>query len=323
MDVSLILFAGVAFLAVLLALEGLYILWASRHSAEARRIKARLAALSGDVPAGAASIERTMAPERLPRLNALIALTGPGRKLRRLTGAAAVTASVAELLLLSIALAACGLLLPPLLGKPMVVGLGAALALGALPWWRVASRAADRIARIERQFPEALDLMGRAMRAGHAFPSAIRMVAEEMPAPLGRDFRVLFDEINYGVPANDALARLAERVPIADVSYFVVAVMIQRESGGNLAELLDKIAALVRERLRLLGEIRTLSAEGRLSALILTALPFGVGLVVNIVNPEFMAVLWTDPLGLRMVGVSLAMMAAGIYWMRRIIRIRV
>jgi len=323
MDVSLILFAGVAFLAVLLALEGLYILWASRHSAEARRIKARLAALSGDVPAGAASIERTMAPERLPRLNALIALTGPGRKLRRLTGAAAVTASVAELLLLSIALAACGLLLPPLLGKPMVVGLGAALALGALPWWRVASRAADRIARIERQFPEALDLMGRAMRAGHAFPSAIRMVAEEMPAPLGRDFRVLFDEINYGVPANDALAHLAERVPIADVSYFVVAVMIQRESGGNLAELLDKIAALVRERLRLLGEIRTLSAEGRLSALILTALPFGVGLVVNIVNPEFMAVLWTDPMGLRMVGVSLAMMAAGIFWMRRIIRIRV
>lgn len=323
MDVSLILFAGVAFLAVLLALEGLYILWASRHSVEARRIKARLAALSGDVPAGAASIERTMAPERLPRLNALIALTGPGRRLRRLTGAAAVTASVAELLLLSIALAACGLLLPPLLGKPMVVGLGAALALGALPWWRVASRAADRIARIERQFPEALDLMGRAMRAGHAFPSAIRMVAEEMPAPLGRDFRVLFDEINYGVPANDALAHLAERVPIADVSYFVVAVMIQRESGGNLAELLDKIAALVRERLRLLGEIRTLSAEGRLSALILTALPFGVGLVVNIVNPEFMAVLWTDPMGLRMVGVSLAMMAAGIFWMRRIIRIRV
>jgi tight adherence protein B len=323
MDLSLILFAGVAFLAVLLALEGLYILWASRHSAEARRIKARLAALSGDTPAGVASIERTMAPERLPRLNALIALTGPGRKLRRLTGAAAVTASVAELLLLSIALAACGLLLPPLLGKPVVVGLGAALALGALPWWRVASRAADRIARIERQFPEALDLMGRAMRAGHAFPSAIRMVAEEMPAPLGRDFRMLFDEINYGVPANDALAHLAERVPIADVSYFVVAVMIQRESGGNLAELLDKIAALVRERLRLLGEIRTLSAEGRLSALILTALPFGVGLVVNIVNPEFMAVLWTDPMGLRMVGVSLAMMAAGIYWMRRIIRIRV
>lgn len=323
MDLSLILFSGVAFLAVLLAIEGVYILWASRHSAEAKRIAARLAALSGETSTSAASIERAQAQERLPRLNAVLARTQPGRKLRRLTAAAAVTASVAELMLLSLALGACGLLLPLMLGKPMVVGLGVALVLAALPWWRVASRASERITRMERQFPEALDLMGRAMRAGHAFPSAVRMVADEMPAPLGRDFRLLFDEINYGVPVNDALTRLAERVPIADVSYFVVAVMIQRESGGNLAELLDKISALVRERLRLLGEIRTLSAEGRLSAIILTALPFGVGLVVNLINPEFMAVLWDDPLGLRMVGVALFMMAAGILWMRRIIRIRV
>ncbi|MBO9686277.1 MAG: type II secretion system F family protein [Mitsuaria chitosanitabida] len=324
MDLSLILFSGVAFLAVLLAIEGLYILWASRHSAEAKRIAARLSALSGENPAGASSsIERAQTQERLPRLNALLARTGPGRKMRRLTAAAAVTASVAELMLLSLTLGACGLLLPMLLGKPMVVGLGLALGLAVLPWWRVASRATERTARMERQFPEALDLMGRAMRAGHAFPSAIRMVAEEMPAPLGRDFRILFDEINYGVPANDALTRLAERVPIPDVSYFVVAVMIQRESGGNLAELLDKISALVRDRLRLLGEVRTLSAEGRLSAMILTALPFGVAMVVNLLNPDFMAVLWSDPLGLRMVGVALFMMAVGILWMRRIIRIRV
>lgn len=324
MDLSLILFAGVAFLAVLLAIEGLYILWASRHSAEAKRIASRLASLSGETAAGTpSSIERTQAAERLPRLNALLTRTGLGRRMRRTVAAAAVTASVAELLLLSLALAACGLLLPLMLGKPMVVGLGVALGLAVLPWWRVASRANERVTRMERQFPEALDLMGRAMRAGHAFPSAIRMVAEEMPAPLGRDFRILFDEINYGVPANDALTRLAERVPIPDVSYFVVAVMIQRESGGNLAELLDKISALVRERLRLMGEIRTLSAEGRLSAIILTALPFVVAMAVNLLNPEFMTVLWTDPLGLRMVGVALFMMAAGILWMRRIIRIRV
>ena len=323
MDVSLILFAGVAFLAVLLALEGIYILWASRHSAEARRIAARLAALGGEAAAGTTSIERAQTPERLPRLNALIARTLPGRRLRRLAGAAAVTASVAELMLLSAALAACGLMVPPLLGKPMALGLGLAIALGALPWWRVASRASDRVARIERQFPEALDLMGRAMRAGHAFPSAIRMVADEMPAPLGRDFRLLFDEINYGVPVNDALARLAERVPIADVSYFVVAVMIQRESGGNLAELLDSISAILRARLKLMGEIRTLSAEGRLSAIILTALPFGVAFMVNLVNPEFMEVLWTDPAGLKVVGAALFLMVLGILWMRSIIRIRV
>jgi tight adherence protein B len=144
-----------------------------------------------------------------------------------------------------------------------------------------------------------------------------------MAEPLGRDFRILFDEMNYGVPANEALAHLAERVPLPDVSYFVVAVMIQRESGGNLAELLDKIASIVRQRLKLLGEIRTLSAEGRLSAVILTALPFVVALVVNLVNPKFMAVLWTDPAGLRIVGIALLMMVVGILWMRQIIRIRV
>jgi tight adherence protein B len=192
-----------------------------------------------------------------------------------------------------------------------------------LPWWRVASRRNKRIERIERQFPEALDLMGRAMRAGHSFPSAVKMVADEMAEPLGRDFRLLFDEMNYGVPTNEALLHLADRVPVSDVSYFVVAVMIQRESGGNLAELLDKISVIVRDRLELLGEVRTLSAEGRLSAIILTALPFGVGLVVNIMNPEFMAVLWTDPMGLRMVGVAIFMMVLGILWMRSIIRIRV
>jgi len=110
---------------------------------------------------------------------------------------------------------------------------------------------------------------------------------------------------------------------VPDVSYFVVAVMIQRESGGNLAEVLDKISIIVRARLKLLGDIRTLSAEGRLSAIILTALPFCVGLAVNLLNPEFMSVLWTDPMGLRMVGVAMFMMLLGILWMRSIIRIRV
>jgi tight adherence protein B len=149
------------------------------------------------------------------------------------------------------------------------------------------------------------------------------MVSEEMSEPLGRDFRILFDEMNYGVPVNEALENLARRVPVPDVSYFVVAVLIQRESGGNLAELLDKIASIVRERLKLLGEVRTLSAEGRLSAIILTALPFGVALVINLVNPTYMDLLWSDPTGLKLVGVALFMMLMGILWMRSIIDIRV
>lgn len=322
MDLSLILFAVVAFLAVVLSLEGIYNLWASHNSPEAKRIAARLQALSGETIA-LASIERTRQQSRLPRLNALLGSFQMGQRIQRFIAASALSVSAVELISISVGLGLMGLLLPSLLGKPPIFGAALGLALAVLPWWRVASRRNTRVERIERQFPEALDLMSRSMRAGHSFPSAVKMVADEVPEPLGRDFRILFDEMNYGVPTNDALAHLADRVPLPDVSYFVVAVMIQRESGGNLAELLDKIALIVRERLKLLGEVRTLSAEGKLSAIILTALPFGVGLVVNIVNPEFMAVLWSDPAGLRMVGVALFMMLMGILWMRSIIHIRV
>ena len=322
MNVSFILFAVVTFLAVVLALEGAYNLWASGQSPEAKRISARLEALSGEASTSA-SIERSLAPTRMLRLNTLLATVGFGQRMHRFISASAVAVSPAELLLMSVALGTLGFVLPGLFGKPPTFGAALGLVLAVLPWWRVASRRSQRIQRIERQFPEALDLMGRAMRAGHSFPSAVKMVADEMAEPLGRDFRILFDEMNYGVPTNDALRHLADRVPVSDVSYFVVAVMIQRESGGNLAELLDKISLIVRARLELLGEVRTLSAEGRLSAIILTALPFGVGLVVNILNPEFLSVLWTDPLGLRMVGVAVFMMVLGILWMRSIIRIRV
>ena len=322
MDLSFVLFAVVAFLAVVLSLEGVYNLWATRSSPEAKRIATRLEALAGEAITPA-SIERARQPSRMPRLNALLGATPFGARMLRFVTASAMAVSPAELIVMSVALGGFGLFLPGLIGKPPVFGAVLGLGLAVLPWWRVASRRRKRIERIERQFPEALDLMGRAMRAGHAFPSAVKMVADEMADPMGRDFRILFDEMNYGVPTNDALAHLAVRVPVPDVSYFVVAVMIQRESGGNLAELLDKIATIVRERLKLLGEVRTLSAEGKLSAIILTALPFGVALVVNLVNPAFMDVLWTDPMGQRMVGVALFMMLMGILWMRSIIRIRV
>jgi len=313
----------VAFLAVVLSLEGIYNIWSSGSSPEAKRIAARLEALAGDTQMTTASIERAQEQSRMPRVNAWLARLVFGQRMKRFVSASAMAVSPAELIVMSLALGAFGLFLPGLFGKPPIFGAVLGFALAVVPWWRVAGRRNERIAKIERQFPEALDLMGRSMRAGHAFPSAVKMVADEMPEPLGRDFRILFDEMNYGVPTNEALAHLAERVPVPDVSYFVVAVMIQRESGGNLAELLDSIAKIVRDRLRLLGEVRTLSAEGKLSAYILTGLPFAVALMVNLVNPEFMSVLWTDPMGHKMVGIALFMMVAGILWMRSIIRIRV
>jgi len=322
MDIVMLLFWLLGFLAVVAALEGLYHVWASNASTQARRIRERLAALRGDVMAEVA-IERTQQQGRLPWFQTLLDRFEAGQQLTTWVRASGATVSPGELILLSFGLALVGLLLPGLLGRPPVFGPALALVLGVVPWLCVSRARARRIARFEQQLPEALDLMGRAMRAGHAFPTAIKMVGEEVSEPLGREFRVLFDEMNYGVPTPEAMARLAQRVPLPDVSYFVVAVLIQRESGGNLAELLDKISAIVRARLKLLGDVRTLSAEGRLSAIILTCLPFGVGLVVNLINPEFMAVLWSDPAGVKLIGVAMVMMVLGMLWMRRIIRIRV
>jgi tight adherence protein B len=149
------------------------------------------------------------------------------------------------------------------------------------------------------------------------------MASADGPEPTAGEFRLTFDEINFGVSAQDALASLGVRVPITDLRYFIVAVLIQRESGGNLAELLDKISGLIRARLALLGKIRVLSAEGRLSAWILSCLPFAAAIMVNLVNPGFMSLLWTDPAGIMMVGIALGVMVIGIFIMSRIIKIRV
>ena len=137
------------------------------------------------------------------------------------------------------------------------------------------------------------------------------------------EFRILFDEINYGITLHDAMLNLLTRVPSTDLQYFVVAVLIQRETGGNLAELLDNISAIIRSRIKLMGEIRTLSAEGRLSAWILSGLPFVTGLMINLVNPGFLKVLYTDPFGLNLIYGALMLMGFGIWWMTRIIKIRV
>jgi tight adherence protein B len=321
-DTSFILFIVLAFLAVVMAVEGLYNLWASKNSGEAKRLAARLAAARGEISAEV-TLERIRERQRLPAFQEAISQFGWGARLVRHVRASGMSTSPGELILTSVGLFGAGLAAPMLVGRPWILGLALGAALAVLPWWVVASRRNKRVARFENQFPEALDLMSRAMRAGHAFPTAVKMAGEELPEPLGRDFRLLFDEMNYGVPAADALKNLAERVPLTDVSYFVIAVLIQRESGGNLAELLDKIASIVRERLKLMGEIRTLSAEGRLSAQILVALPFVMAFTINLVNPQFMAILWTDPAGLKLIGVALFMMLLGILWMRKIIRIRV
>jgi tight adherence protein B len=177
--------------------------------------------------------------------------------------------------------------------------------------------------KFQRQLPEALDLIARALKAGHAFPGALKMVADEMDDPIGHEFDKTLNEINFGVGVAEALKNLANRVDCLDLKFFVVAVVIQRETGGNLAEILENIARIIRERFKFHGRVKILAAEGKLSAIILTGLPFVTAFVLLLTNPQYIQLLTRDPIGRVLVGVGLCLMALGIFSMKRMIAIKV
>lgn len=323
MDYLYYLFVLLGFLAVALFLEGAYLAWNAYRGPEAKRIARRLHAMSAGQGTEQISIVKKRLLAQTPALDRLLLQLPRVHQLDRLVLQSGVRLNVASFLGLTLLGGVGGLMLSVLLHLPVLVAIIVVLAAAALPTFYVYSAKLRRLHTIEAQLPDALDLMGRALRAGHAFASALKMVGDEMPEPIAAEFRLTFDEINYGIPLQDALANLATRVPSTDLRYFVIAVLIQRETGGNLAELLDNISVLIRARLKLLGTIRVLSAEGRLSAWILTVLPFTLAAVINLINPDFMALLWKDPTGLKMIGAALALMMVGILWMWHIIRIRV
>ncbi|WP_151446950.1 type II secretion system F family protein [Lacisediminimonas profundi] len=323
MDMNFIFFVLAVFIAVVLLVEGLYVSWSASRGPEAKRVARRLRVMTGgDGEGNGISIRKKRELSGLPALQQLLARLPVSRDIDELLAQAGSQKNVGQFFLLTLAFGAAGLL-ASFFGLPGWAVLAACALLAALPWLYFRRKRTKRLALIEAQLPEALDLMTRALRAGHALPAAIQMVTTEMNDPIAGEFRIVFDEINFGIPMHDALNNLARRIPGTDVGYFVVAVLIQRETGGDLTELLGNIAAIVRERLKLLGQVRALSAEGRLSAWILSLMPFVLTGIMNLLNPKFMNVLWTDPGGQRIVAGMMVMMVFGILWMRKIIRIRV
>ena len=324
MDYLYYLFIILSFLAVVLFVEGVYLAWNTYKGPEAKRIEKRLRAMSAGAPN---SPDIKLIKQRLlaqtPGMERLMLYVPRIHQLDRFLMQSGLQLTVARFIGLTLLAVVAGLALASLLALPAIVVIAAGALAGLIPWLYVRRVIYKRLNSIEQQFPDALDLMGRAMLAGHAFPSALKMVGDEMPEPVAAEFRIVFDEINYGISVQDALINLVKRVPSTDVGYFVISVMIQRETGGNLAELLGNLSKLIRERLKLLGEIRVLAAEGRLSAQILTVLPFALAFVINLINPQFLSVLWTDPAGLKIIGFTLMLMVAGIFWMWRIVKIRI
>lgn len=313
------------FVAVVLLIEGMYLTWNSAKGPEAERVARRLRMMSagGQVSGESQSMIKQRLLSETPLFQRLLLQMPRVGQIDRLLEQSGVTWTVSDLIVLS-------LLCPVLVGGfalylrlPVLLVLGLMVLSLGLPLLRVLAAKRQRLAKVDLQLPDALDLIGRALRAGHAFPTAMKMVGDEMSAPIADEFRVAFDEVNFGISMNDALMNLATRVPSTDLRYFVIAVLIQRETGGNLAELLDNISKIVRERIKLLGHIRVLSAEGKMSAWVLGLLPFAAALMIQITNPGFLAVLYTDPAGRKMVGMALFMMILGFFAMRKIIRIHV
>lgn len=192
-----------------------------------------------------------------------------------------------------------------------------------LPWMLVERKRAKRLSEIEEQLPEALDFIARALRAGHAFSVSLEMLAEESAEPLRTEFRKVYQEQSLGAPLETALRNLARRVPLVDVQFFVSAVLLQRETGGNLSEVLLNLSKVIRERFRLKGHVKALSASARLTGTILIIMPFVLGFLLNIINPGYLRGMIEDPLGKNLLVGAAISQALGIIVIRKIIDIRV
>jgi tight adherence protein B len=207
--------------------------------------------------------------------------------------------------------------------KPWYLSWVLSLFTGCFPFLYLYNKKNKRMKKFQAQLPEALDLMARSLRAGHAFSTGMKLAADEFEDPLGSEFTITLDEINFGLGVPEALKNLVERVDCPDLNFFVVSVILQRETGGNLAEIMQNIAHLIRERYKFHGKVKTLSAEGKLSAVVLTILPFAVAGILFIVNKNYLMTLFTEHVGKIMCGVALVLMVIGAFVMRRIVDIEV
>jgi tight adherence protein B len=192
-----------------------------------------------------------------------------------------------------------------------------------LPYWYASYRRNKRFQRFEELFPEAIDTLARAVRAGHAFTTALELIANEISEPIATEFRKLFEEQKFGLPVRDALLNLTERMPLVDVKFFVTAVMLQRETGGNLAEILDNLSYVIRERFKILRQVRVYTAQGRLTMLLLMALPPIIVVIMLVMNPAFISPLFSDPLGHTFLVIGITLQTIGYFVIRKIIQIQV
>jgi tight adherence protein B len=322
--VNILLIALIMFIGSLLVIEMFLYAYRIIRNPERQKVRKRLkSSFLYEQGPDSVDITRKRKYSDIKLLNQVLAHVPGIRSLDRLMQQANSQSSLGSFALLTVALGLAGYIGGHAFSHNWTLAIGACIFLGVLPLLHLILKKKERMAKFERQLPDALELMARALRAGHAFTSGMKLAAEEFGDPLGPEFEKALDEINFGVSVSDALKEMTRRVGSPDLKFFVLSVILQRETGGNLAEIIDSIAYIIRERFKLKGKIRILAAEGKLSAIILVALPFCIAAYVRLANPEYFNLLLTRTAGKVMLLGAGVMMALGIAVMKKMINVRV
>ena len=259
----------------------------------------------------------------VPALNRILISMPYIARLQMFLAQAAVKMQVASFLLIVIGVAFFAFLTAFIAYLRVELAFAIGVLAGAVPFIVVQYKRHRRFSRFEEQFPEAMELLARAVRAGHAFTTAFSLIGEEMSEPVAEEFRITYRQQQLGLPLRDALANMAVRVPLPDVRIFVSAIQIQRDSGGNLGEILDNLSTVVRERFKILREVQVLTAEGRMSMYVLISLPFGVAFGLYLVNPTYMRPLFVESIGQTALLIAAVNQLIGYVIIRKLVRIKV
>jgi tight adherence protein B len=309
----------------LLTLGIAFLLIRGQSKSAERLMKAKLAAALA-ATGGAEQEVAILRDQSLSRIGVvqrmLLRFRGAG-KLSRLLEQADVRMRPGTLVLCIGVFSLLGFLLAYLFRSGLPIAFAVGIVVGSLPILVVLRIRTRRFRRFEAQFPDAIDLLSRAIRAGHAFNTGIKMVADEMPPPVGKEFQRVFEEQNYGLPMKSALLNLLDRIQLLDLKLFVVAVLIQRQSGGNLAELLNKIGHTIRERFRIFRQLKVHTAQAKLTGIILICLPPVMGGITLMLNYEYMKIIFFDPWGIRLLLAAAVLQLVGLVWIRKIVNIEV
>jgi tight adherence protein B len=296
-----------------------------QRKAQARVLRDRLSAVqkTPDQALPEAALLRDELLSRIPAFDTFLRRSERVSLLQKVLAQGSLDVRAGNFLMLCVASALVLAVIAFIAGGSLLFG-WVGLVLGFfLPYAYATHMRKKRFQKFEEKFPEAIDTLARAVRAGHAFTTALEMIANEVSEPVAGEFRQLYEEQKFGLPVRDALLNLADRIPLVDVKFFITAVMLQRETGGNLAEILDNLSYVIRERFKILRQVRVHTAQGRLTMMLLMALPPSIVVIMQILNPGFIRPLFTDPIGHALIVGGITLQTVGYFVIRKIIAIQV